>query len=1428
MTPVLHPESVDTFIASRLPPWLTRAGLDQFTLYRRALSNHRASAERLAALLDSIPTLDDFAEQRLGQALKARGVPQTDLRRSCVRITRQAKAPSVGTALPGPVYPVVSQQSLLGAALHNFHVAETRPHFMRTGQLLDPQGKPLPLGLEAFAGLCRQVDIGKAYQARLEQCLRPADVPGQPPGEGRRVVNRVFEESWRASLELAVRTARLKDELDETRYLQLLPLFARPPVVPTLPVMLTTCQPYLLGKCLRGVVGIEVRDVGKTELSAVLIWIANDPERPMSCHRSWDAFYRAQAERLRQVGYQRFFQHLVSLRDRPQFLSVLRARLAKLDASQADHLDGRALPLAEPLFSHLRQQQIDTLFDDARLLAVPTGDEDEEDRQQRLQRYLSLGMDLVGMAGFFVPLLGQALLVVGVAQIANDIYEGYEDWQIGDRKGAIDHALSIAEQVVIGAVVSVGGAAVAQRLPRLDFVDALAPVRLDDGQVRLMDPQLAGYYRPEAAQAIAVGQSRFGLAFDEGGDSARIFHPSRPEAYPPRVSSNGASGWRHELERPQHWQGARELLSRFGDGFADIPDTVAEDVLQITGMSQDQLRRLHLESAPAPARLADLVDLLRLHQAQPDAGMAALEEQQFLRQRPSSTHERLLKDSFPGLTLRCIQELLERSGTADIERLTSAGRVPLSLAEHARWALRQRRLDRACAGLRWPWASSADSEQLALGLLDQHAPWPDFVRVEVRDTTAQGPLLASHGSLQASELLTVVRAADGYRVQGTDAPSNHVIGALLSRLTTQQRSVLGQSASSEAALLAKVTHDIDRERAASILGMRGAQAGFAPPSRFADGRLGYPLSGRAGGDRQAIRRGIHQIYPTLDDLQLDAYLESLGQQRVGLWEHYAQLQDQLGRLRQALASWQRDWTNPLDALRRRRVATSIRRSWRRKVTDQAEDFVLLIDGESVGSLPSLPSGVSFAHIRRLRLRNMALEDIDNGFLGCFERLIELDLSANRLQAIPQAIEQMPRLRVLRLANNLISLTAAGERTLSMLHELEVLDLSHNPLGRAPALTQLRRLREVRLRDAGLNALPEQVSWCGRVDVRDNQIRQLREDLRQLRDQLERTALHDNPLDEASEALADQASGIASGARGSPSFRHAPVDIALRDAWVGDVSAPLGDRRRAIWAVLQGEADSVDLFRFLADLLESEEVESYPQYYRKRVWQILQACEQHTALRQRLFLEAAGPGTCEDRLTLVLEQMEIAVMAQGVLAAGNATESEASLVALGRGLFRLDEVDRIASRHIARMREEPMAVVDEIEVRLYYRQRLLRPLALPINADEMYYESFANVTTSHLSAAQQEVLTAETPRVLAESIAQRPFWGEQMRVLHPQRFDALADQFHGRMEALEAQVERHAIDEWTYELRSRGLKYEYEIAESRLLRTMAEEALRRLQ
>ena len=88
------------------------------------------------------------------------------------------------------------------------------------------------------------------------------------------------------------------------------------------------------------------------------------------------------------------------------------------------------------------------------------------------------------------------------------------------------------------------------------------------------------------------------------------------------------------------------------------------------------------------------------------------------------------------------------------------------------------------------------------------------------------------------------------------------------------------------------------------------------------------MSGRGESSRRAIGRGIHQVFPTMTDGELQAYLLDLMERRVGLWEHYSQLTGQLARLRQSLRQWRRDASNPLDALRRRRVATAVRRSWR--------------------------------------------------------------------------------------------------------------------------------------------------------------------------------------------------------------------------------------------------------------------------------------------------------------------------------------------------------------------------------------------------------------------------------------------------------------------------------------------------------------------
>ncbi|MFP3408488.1 DUF6543 domain-containing protein, partial [Pseudomonas sp. SIMBA_065] len=91
------------------------------------------------------------------------------------------------------------------------------------------------------------------------------------------------------------------------------------------------------------------------------------------------------------------------------------------------------------VFTALRKALLDKMLDDARVLAVSTEDEDIADRQARLQGYLDLGLSVAGLAALFVPGLGQAMLGLTVAQLAGEVYEGYEDWQLGDRNAALGH-----------------------------------------------------------------------------------------------------------------------------------------------------------------------------------------------------------------------------------------------------------------------------------------------------------------------------------------------------------------------------------------------------------------------------------------------------------------------------------------------------------------------------------------------------------------------------------------------------------------------------------------------------------------------------------------------------------------------------------------------------------------------------------------------------------------------------------------------------------------------------------------------------------------------------------------------------------------------------------------------------------------------------
>ncbi|MFK0313770.1 NEL-type E3 ubiquitin ligase domain-containing protein [Pseudomonas sp. NPDC090233] len=1362
------PDSIDTFIAQQLPPWLVAGDKsERLIALHAALVRQEEASRRLGALIDAIPAPHDFAEPLLHAALAQRGVAGVDLRRGTLHLFQRVQAPTAAPNLPRREIERRTSRRLLAAALHNFHVSETRPSMLLKGELRHANGSKIPMGFNAFAGLCRSVDVGRQYQALLESRLRPLDPPGHAPGQSARAVEQLFEDSQQAHFEVAMRIAALKGILDEQTFLRLLPLFPGKSRVPALPGQIDARQLYLLGKCIRGVVTLEVRADAEAAVQGVIAWVPGDPQQAVSHFTSWQALYSALGQRLRDADYRKFFYRFLTERDRVGFAQALLEQVAN-PASQVE-LDGRNLAIATPLRPHLRALQIEKMFDDARVLAVPTGDEDAEDRHQRLEAYTELGYGLLGLAALFVPVLGEVLLAVTAVQVADEVYQGYESWKIGDRKQALEHVFNVAQTVLVNALIAKASSAGIQVFERFAAVDELTPVRLPSGAVRLTRASI----------------------------------------------------------QPQYAEGDGLLIRRFGASLADVSDTTAAQLMETTGLQPDTLRRLLAEEAQAPSRLVDAHALHQAHEQQPELRGAALDAMLRERWAVPLSEEALLMRQFPMLSQRGAREVLEQTSSTEQQRLMDTRRIPLSVMERVRWQLRESRIDRACAGLRLDRAANADTEQLALGLIEKLAPWPEAMRIEVREGSQSGELRASWGAAQAGDVALIVRQPAGYAVQAGGGDAGTLLGSFMQCMSAPQLLTLASAALDEQALgerLARLAR-LDRGQAADLIGLVPIGRGWRPPRRFGDGRLGYPLSGRPESSRQAIRRGIHQIFPTLDDEQMQAYLLDRMNRRVELWQHYAELRDQLGHLRSALDDWRGSWLHPRDALRRQRVANEFRRSWRRKITNEGGEYVLFVEGERVGSLPTLPQGISYGHVVRLALRDMELTDIDSDFLSRFPNLVELDLTGNRLAWIPQGVERLTQLRQLRLAHNQIELNNAGNQRLAALRGLRMLNLSHNPLGQAPDLSRLINLTHVSLRATGLRELPSRLPEWAVLDLRGNQIRQVREDLASLRGRIATLSLHDNPLDPASAALLDEAAGgVEAGQRGSVAYRHQPVGTQLRDIWMGQESTP---QRVQTWQRLREEPGSHGLFQFLADFAAQGDFKKSPIHYRRRIWDILEYCEQHQSMRARLFEEASGPRTCADQLLLILDQIEVSLAAERPLDQVPRDRLDRAIWNHGRGLWRLDQVDQLAREHEQLLLQRGRHIVDPVEVMLFFRVNLARELELPVLTRKMHYAVHAHVTRGDLQSARAQVLAAETDEALMVSLSERPFWKREALRIAPGRFDEVNEPFYKRLDQLSEDAAAERINEETLRTQSTALSAEFEAAQQALLLPLARELHRRL-
>lgn len=518
------------------------------------------------------------------------------------------------------------------------------------------------------------------------------------------------------------------------------------------------------------------------------------------------------------------------------------------------------------MFGACYEFHLASLKSNARLLAIPTAEVDHQAWITRLEHYAEWGLSVLNVAAFFVPGLGEVMLAVTAVQLTCEVYQGVQAWQEADAEEAWGHFSSVLQNVAFMAVLG----AVASKAPAITpsrFVNGMTRITTPFGEPRLWSPDLAPYKSSVALDGLepdALGQFKVGdrtyirqegnvyeKTFDPALQQWRIKHPADPQAYQPILRHNQLGAWRHTLERPLEWD-RPTLLRRMGPQMDEFSEAQLQQIAEVSGVSDDALRQMHIDHRPPPPLLAETIRWFRTDR-QVNGLTERIRNGNALGSAYVADIERLQR-SFPSLSPEGARQVLSNASVGQLDRLRSSDKVPVPQARDIRAHLQQSALNRAICGLHLQDMASVASDRLALHGLEQLPGWSADSRVEMRAGSIRGPLLDSIGSDSAPVRHYLVRG-DGffraYDAQGrvlNNLPTHgrNLFESLLEFLPEASRVTLeGDQAKALQNRLANYA-SAHRNQMSLILKQRPLN-GSGPSLRLPDGRLGYLASGRGVG-----------------------------------------------------------------------------------------------------------------------------------------------------------------------------------------------------------------------------------------------------------------------------------------------------------------------------------------------------------------------------------------------------------------------------------------------------------------------------------------------------------------------------------------------------------------------------------------------------
>lgn len=780
----------------------------------------------------------------------------------------------------------------------------------------------------------------------------------------------------------------------------------------------------------------------------------------------------------------------------------------------------------------------------------------------------------------------------------------------------------------------------------------------------------------------------------------------------------------------------------------------------------------------------------------------------------------MIQRDFPRLSNRMAGEVLGDAAPDELSAINTRQRIPLRLTQRAREQQAEMRLTQARESLHLTALSSPDTEVLVLSTLERLPGWPGGLRLEVRADGVSGNLRASIGPADeaAASRKVLAHIGDG-QYQAYDHEGNQLHGvdslynSLQHALPDSHRVAIGLPHVGQGAELQVqiINHALPRESLRQVLGMQPLRRPFfRAPQRWPDGRLGYPLSMRAGGNRmRSMLERLRVLFPDVNDAALNQLLE----ERRNMDDQWLTLKEAEYRdLDNTLQKWLTDGPRGRDPQRtRRRIYEAIRNAWRgcgKADFDDAGNYrgqKIILKGSDVSAhlekLPVLPA--AFDHVTNLKLESTGLTDNGARFLSNFRRLRVLDLGSNNLTRLPEAISRMSHLQELWMAENRLVLTSEAVQQLKGLRRMVLLTLEGNPLGMAPDISLMGDLVAVQLAGTGLTRWPTGLFARPRprsfvLDMTSNRMTEIPEvapgsDRASMlaRTFVTREYLSGDVLERLK--LYIESIGL------DPERSIPPRGILDSTHWKAGLPYSLWLEKQTVWDAVEEDFGSEPFFNELRKLQESADVDDpeFREDLTSKVWRMLDAMAEDTDLRKKLFEMATAPTTCVDAGAQLFNAMGVEVMLYQARAIPDAGLRKLELLGLAKGKSRIDQLGAIARARVTELlgqgRRFPeydqqgdlitqydvlgnvVPAIDEVEIHLKYVTELALRLDLPWQSRSMRFQE-PDVTPLMIEDAYQRVIALEQGDLLRDNIIQQPFWSEYMEDVHRDRFEALRAKF----------------------------------------------------